>query len=99
MCMPDGSCQGTPLTGGSCDIVSDVLCQVNGHCVNGACMGDPAPAGSSCASGCGTCEEVFPGVPILLCKPLAPQLGQPCDPKLGACFTGVCQGTTVATCV
>jgi hypothetical protein len=91
MCMPDGTCQGTPLTGPSCDLLSDALCMVNGHCVNGACLGDPAPEGTSCASGCGTCQPPFPGVPVVQCVANAAQVGQPCATNLGACFTAVCQ--------
>jgi hypothetical protein len=90
MCMPDGTCQGTPLNSGSCDLVSDALCMVNGHCVDGACTGDPAPEGTSCASGCGTCQPVFPGVPVLECMPIPAQLGKACETNLGACFSAVC---------
>ena len=67
MCMSDGTCQGTPVTGGNCDLVSDALCMVNGHCVNGTCMGEPAPDGTSCAGGCGTCQPIVPGVPFSTC--------------------------------
>jgi Dictyostelium (slime mold) repeat len=91
MCMPDGTCQGTPLNSGSCDLASDLLCMVNGHCVNGECVGDPAPDGTSCASGCGTCQPPFPGVPVLTCLANPAQLGKACESNLGACFTAVCQ--------
>jgi len=97
MCMPDGTCQGTPLTGQSCDIVSDILCQVNGLCDdNGDCLGDPAPAGTSCASGCGTCQPIVLGVPLLECQPIAAQVGKPCDLNLGSCIPGVCTQSGLA---
>ena len=89
MCMSDGTCQGTPMTGGSCDLISDTLCMVNGHCVDGTCMGDPAPDGTSCAGGCGTCQALAPGVPLCTANPA--QLGKACETNLGACFTAVCQ--------
>jgi len=105
MCMPDGTCEGTPLNSGSCDLISDVLCEVNGHCVDGTCMGDPAPEGTSCASGCGTCQPIvpFPGAP-LLCMANPAQLGQACETNLGACYTAVCtqQGVppvAIAACI
>jgi len=93
MCMSDGTCQGTPLTGPACDLVSDALCMVNGHCVNGACMGDPAPVGTSCAGGCGTCQPLVPGLPVSIVECLADsaKVGQACETNLGACFTAVCQ--------
>lgn len=91
VCMEDGTCQGTPLTGPSCDLVSDALCMVNGHCLDGTCMGDSAPEGTSCAGGCGTCQPPFPGVPFVQCVSNPARVGQACETNLGACFTAVCQ--------
>jgi hypothetical protein len=99
MCMPDGSCQGTRVTGGNCQVPNaDATCTMpNGQCVNGVCRGEPAAMGASCGATCGTCQAIFPGVPTLFCAPIASRVGQSCDAGLGACFPGVCTsgGSTV----
>src|SRR5215470_15363175 len=55
----NGRCVGTPQDGGPCDDVND--CTINDRCLPGhsGCRGDPAPAGSVCAGGCGTCLPVL----------------------------------------
>lgn len=71
MCVSE-ECGGTPATTGSCDDGND--CTVNDRCVPvsptepDGCMGDPAPVGTDCQGGCGTCESVspkpIPGLPV-----------------------------------
>jgi hypothetical protein len=99
MCMPDGTCQGTRLNSGSCDVPNaDATCVVpNGQCVNGVCRSAPAAVGASCGATCGTCQAIFPGVSTLFCAPIPARVGQSCDVGLGACFPGVCTsgGSTV----
>jgi hypothetical protein len=106
----DGECTGTPATGGSCDDFDD--CTVNDRCVTDfgeiICRGDPAPAGTECQGGCGTCQALvpLPGVP-LTCAP-KPSLPQTCRPigadDLGPCFPGRCMefgggGFGIVTCL
>ena len=77
----DGVCTGTFHAGG-CD--DGDPCTINDHCVmdeNGiACVGtDPAPVGTACAGGCGTCEE-FMGIPgFVQCLGDASANGNSCD--------------------
>ena len=92
MCMPDGTCQGTPVDGGSCDVVqADPNCKLSpGTCVNGICKGASAPVGTSCSDGCGTCQLAFAGAKSTSCTTIPGQAGKPCDPGIGPCFTGIC---------
>jgi hypothetical protein len=93
MCV-DGECIGTPSDSGSCDDFDP--CTINDRCTAMGCMGDPAPVGTTCAEGCGTCQQLvpFPGFP-LFCTPKAGIQGQACTPggEIGEnlCVTGVCQ--------
>src|SRR5436189_6345030 len=64
MCGTDGACHGTVQAGAPCDDFN--ACTMNDTCQSGGgCMGDSAPAGTACGGGCGTCKELFPGVPTL----------------------------------
>jgi hypothetical protein len=86
-------CVGTPLTGATCELDNEAF--VNPRCVTSnsqtVCAGDPAPAGSSCARGCGTLQPLAPELPqILICAPNPNAADQPC-PNLAPCQTGVCQ--------
>ena len=91
----EGVCTGV-FQNTSCD--DGDPCTINDHCVIDElgidCRGDdPAPEGTSCAGGCGTCQPLgpFPGAP-LLCIGDAAKSGDPCD--LGSavpCVDPVCQ--------
>ena len=79
----DGTCVGTSAAGESCDDFDD--CTVNDHCVGvrGSilCRGDaPAPVGTECAGGCGTCQPLLPtgGGPVS-CIAKADVAGQLCE--------------------
>jgi hypothetical protein len=90
MCVSE-ECVGTPATTGSCDDGND--CTVNDRCVSlspterDGCMGDPAPVGTDCAAGCGTCQPVStnpgPGHP-LFCVAKPDVADQPCESGIGA---------------
>lgn len=111
MCV-DGTCTGTPAGGGSCDDFNE--CTVNDRCVSNfgeiTCMGDPAPVGTECQGGCGTCQSLspipLPGIP-LTCSPKT-SLPQTCQPAglddLGPCYPGRCMqfgggGFAIVACV
>jgi hypothetical protein len=100
MCMPDGTCQGTPVDGGSCDVPqADANCKVSpGTCSNGRCKSDSAPVGTSCGSGCGTCQLAFPGAKSTICTTISGQAGKPCDLGLGPCFPGTCSSGQFVFC-
>jgi len=87
----DGECNGTPASGGSCDDFNP--CTINDQCTPFGCMGTSAPNGTACASGCGVCQELAPGVPSI-CAPKPDVAGQACEPELGGesnpCFEGTC---------
>jgi len=107
----NGMCSGTFQPGAGCDDGND--CTVNDQCVmdperGPTCEGDPAPTGTSCGGGCGTCQQVapIPGVP-LICGGDPADAGKSCDPGslgLGKCFVGSCSivgptGFAVAFCL
>jgi hypothetical protein len=100
MCMPDGTCQGTPVDGGSCDVPqADATCTVSpGTCSHGRCKGASAPVGTSCGAGCGTCQLAFPAAKSTICTTTPGQAGKPCDPGLGPCFPGTCSAAQFALC-
>ena len=85
MCVSE-ECEGTPATTGSCDDGND--CTVNDRCVPvsptepDGCMGDPAPVGTDCQGGCGTCQSVsstpIPGQPVF-CTAKPDIADQPCE--------------------
>jgi hypothetical protein len=84
-------CVGTPQTSGGCDDLNP--CTIDDRCQpDGGCLGTDAPVGTSCASGCGTCQQLVPvpGVP-LVCLGDAGSNGQTCDPGFSPCFEGACQ--------
>ena len=94
MCATDGSCPGTPLTGPACTLPADALCGTGSHCMDGTCTPDAigsAPAGTSCAGGCGACQQLFPG--FTQCSILPGKEGQPCDPGVGPCIDGLCSAS------
>lgn len=104
-----GQCRGTPSAGGACDDFQECttgdVCTALGDQV--ICMGaTPAPVGTRCADGCGTCQALvpIPGAP-LSCTPDAERLNGPCTPTQveSPCFVGVCQafgvpGFQIANC-
>lgn len=85
MCVSE-ECVGTPATTGACDDGND--CTVNDRCVPvsptepDGCMGDPAPIGTDCQGGCGTCQSVsenpVPGSPVF-CTAKPDIDDQPCE--------------------
>ncbi|MGD9762283.1 MAG: hypothetical protein AB7V27_01020 [Candidatus Binatia bacterium] len=82
----NGICEGTPRSSGTCD--DGDPCTINDQCgIDGMCGGDPAPAGTSCGSGCGTCQQLIPG--IMVCTDDGGNDGMPCDVGF-PCFTGTC---------
>jgi hypothetical protein len=84
-------CIGTPTSTGSCDDFND--CTVNDRCdTTLGCTGDPAPPGTSCGGGCGTCEQLVPvpGSPVQCVGDLEDN-GSPCDTtSFGPCLSGSC---------
>ncbi|MBX3024259.1 hypothetical protein KF840_05035 [bacterium] len=97
----NGECMGTPGGSGSCDDGND--CTINDRCdAFLGCTGDPAPNGTSCAGGCGTCQALFPGAPATCGGKLADN-GKACDAGYGPCIDGSCfiqgaGGFTIAFC-
>lgn len=95
MCNGD-ECVGTPTSTGSCDDFDP--CTINDRCDASSptgCAGSPAPAGTACAGGCGTCQPLggipVPGVP-LQCTGDVENNGDTCDTSsFGPCLTGTCQ--------
>lgn len=86
MCTEEG-CAGAPQSGGDCDDFND--CTVEDLCMaDGSCVGSPAPIGTSCAGGCGTCQGS-----LRLCMDTEGTAGQPCDHDLGPCIEAMCQVT------
>jgi hypothetical protein len=89
----NGQCVGTPVDSGACDDFND--CTINDRCLpgNSGCRGDPAPAGSTCAGGCGTCLPVLPGPGALtICIANAGSDGTACNPGgVNPCFEGRCR--------
>jgi hypothetical protein len=84
-------CLGTPQDSGPCDDLDD--CTINDQCLpgNNGCRGDPAPEGTSCANGCGSCLPIAgPGSPTI-CSANPGSGGMPCDPGVNPCLEGVCQ--------
>jgi hypothetical protein len=89
MCVSE-ECVGTPATTGSCDDGND--CTVNDRCVPvsptepDGCLGDPAPVGTDCQGGCGTCQSVseqpIPGQPVF-CMAKPDIADQPCSSRIG----------------
>lgn len=100
-CTTNDMCQGEFCTGdfkaGPCNDFDS--CTLNDRCVDDPvfgpdCQGDPAPPGTACADGCGTCED-FPGLGMV-CVSDGSTVDKPCDAGVGTpCFEGVCalQGT------
>jgi hypothetical protein len=91
MCSGD-DCMGTFQAGESCDDFEE--CTVNDRCQNdpilgGICRGDPAPVGTSCSGGCGTCQAISPTVTTCVGGP--GNAGAPCDMGFGPCVEGKCQ--------
>jgi hypothetical protein len=85
----NNTCTGSPQSGGSCTDLPD--CMVAGHCQDGACIGTSAPVGTSCAGGCGTCQQIVPGTPTL-CMSNGSHTGDACTPSIAnGCFVGQCQ--------
>jgi hypothetical protein len=99
MCVDEGFgsfCMGTLGGQGSCDDGDE--CTVNDRCdaVEG-CTGDPAPVGTQCQGGCGTCQSLspipIPGLPLTCTGDVADN-GMACDAgALGPCLDGTCQIT------
>jgi hypothetical protein len=92
MCGADGMCHGTVQAGAACDDFN--ACTINDTCqAGGGCMGAPAPVGTACGGGCGTCQQPVPlqGVPTICSGSLADN-GKTCDPGLGLgnCLVGQC---------
>src|SRR5512144_3045605 len=89
----DGMCAGTFQIGAGCSDFDD--CTINDRCVDDpilgpGCAGDPAPMGTSCAGGCGTCQP-FPSLGMV-CMGDGSTSGNTCDPGLGTpCLDGACQ--------
>jgi len=94
MCDAEGLCMGTPTNSGSCDDGND--CTINDHCtLDRGCTGDSLPLGTTCQSGCGTCQALG-GVPIpgfpLICMPDQGASGRSCEltePE-SPCTEGAC---------
>jgi len=89
----DGICTGS-FHAGSCD--DGDPCTINDHCVMDetgiGCRGeDPAPVGTECAGGCGSCQE-FMGVPgFVVCIGDPGNSGNACDPGFeNPCFEAKC---------
>lgn len=96
----EGICDGTPQSGGNCEISFGNECMVNGHCLpDGSCGGEAAPNGTPCAGGCGTCLVLAPGAPAL-CSPRPDVQGQACDAGI-PCLDGTCQviAGTIVSCL
>jgi len=96
----DGTCSGSFRDGG-CD--DGDACTMNDHCEmdadgNVICLGDqPAPAGTACGGGCGTCQPIapFPGAPVL-CTGNTADNGKACDLGIpNPCIEGMCQITAI----
>lgn len=90
MCTAEG-CMGTRSGGASCDDGDE--CTINDRCDEEiGCTGDPAPTGTRCAGGCGTCQQLFPvpGFPAQ-CIGDSSVNGRACDADFGACVDGACQ--------
>jgi hypothetical protein len=92
----DGECRGSFQDGG-CDDGNP--CTINDRCQMDSesepfCIGtDPAPAGTACGGGCGTCQPLapFPGAPVQ-CTGDPAHNDDPCDPGLVTpCLEGKCQ--------
>lgn len=86
----DELCVGTVVPGAACE--ED--CLINTRCTeDGFCDGDPAPDGTPCAHGCGTCQG-------LLCVAEPARMDEPCDPGLGTpCIVGTCRDFGIAICL
>src|SRR5262249_18017624 len=99
----EGSCTGT-LQPGNCD--DGDPCTMNDHCVEDeegvTCRGDdPAPIGTECGGGCGTCQE-FMGIPgFVQCLGDPGKTGDACDAGFeNPCFQPQCNnGGGFAFCV
>jgi hypothetical protein len=85
----DGMCKGRIQVGLDC--TAD--CVQGGHCqASGFCQGAPAPPGTSCAGGCGTCQPVAPvkGAPTT-CVGNPTDDGKACTPSItNPCVAGQC---------
>ncbi len=91
----DSECVGIPTFGVSCDAGDGF---VNGRCVaseSGPVCSGERPVGTSCNAGCGTLQELAPGVPVILCIGEPEMFGQPCPglPPTEPCVTGTCELT------
>lgn len=86
-----GTCIGTPQDGGPCDDLDD--CTLNDRCLpgNSGCGGEPAPTGTSCAKGCGSCLATGGPGSASVCIANPGSAGTPCDPGVSPCLSGVCQ--------
>ena len=83
----DGVCIGTPQSSGSCDDFDE--CTVNDRCQpDSSCRGEPAPLGTACMGGCGTCQQLIPDTP-LMCRGNPSDNGKPCDAG-NACLESQC---------
>ncbi len=90
-CQADGRCAGTPQAGASCDDFDE--CSVNDRCqADGSCTGEVAPVDTPCGGGCGTCQALIPGAP-LMCNGDPSNNGQACEPafEIGPCQEARCQ--------
>lgn len=97
----DGVCSGSFQTGGSCDDGNP--CTMNDRCrmdpdQGTICVGsDPAPIGTSCDGGCGTCQQLapVPGMP-LQCVGDPGVAGAACDVGMeNGCVSGSCVVQTI----
>jgi hypothetical protein len=98
----NGECTGSFQDGG-CD--DNNPCTLNDRCQMDPdsepfCLGtDPAPVGTECGGGCGTCQPIapFPGAPVT-CSGDPENTNDSCDPGIATpCLEGKCQFTNAGT--
>jgi hypothetical protein len=92
MCI-GGECLGSFDDGGSCDDLD--ACTVDDRCqmdpIRGAiCRGVPAPPGTVCGGGCGTCLPVVGTPSLIVCGGDPKDHGAPCDLGVNPCIGGSC---------
>lgn len=92
MCI-GGECIGSFADGGRCDDLN--ACTVDDRCqmdpISGpVCRGVPAPPGTTCGGGCGTCQPVVGTPSLVVCGGDPKDHGAPCDLGVNPCIGGSC---------
>lgn len=92
MCI-GGECLGSFDDGGGCDDLD--ACTVDDRCqmdpIRGPiCRGVPAPQGTVCGGGCGTCLPVVGTPSLIVCGGNPKDHGAPCDLGVNPCIGGSC---------